>query len=31
MNHPRPERVIEGGLSALQELQSYGIVLGVAK
>lgn len=31
MNHPRPELVIEGGLSALQELQRYGIVLGVAK
>ncbi|MGB5517386.1 MAG: putative DNA-binding domain-containing protein, partial [Gammaproteobacteria bacterium] len=31
MNHPRPELVIEGGLSALQELQRYGIVLGVSK
>ena len=31
MNHPRPELVVEGGLSALQELQRYGIVLGVAK
>jgi hypothetical protein len=31
INHPRPELVIEGGLSALQELQRYGIVLGVAK
>ena len=31
MNHPRPELVFEGGLAALQELQRYGIVLGVAK
>ena len=31
MNHPQPALVIEGGLSALQELQRYGIVLGVAK
>ena len=31
MNHPNRERVIEGGLSALQELQSYGIVLGVSQ
>jgi hypothetical protein len=30
MNHPRPELVFEGGLAALQELQRYGIVLGVA-
>lgn len=30
MTHPRPELVLEGGLSALQELQRYGIVLGVA-
>jgi len=30
MKHPRPELVLEGGLSALQELQRYGIVLGVA-
>ena len=28
MNHPNPEIVISGGLSALQELQSYGIILG---
>jgi hypothetical protein len=31
MQHPNPALVIEGGLSALQELQRYGIVLGVAK
>lgn len=31
MNHPNRELVIEGGLSALQELQSYGIVLGVSQ
>ncbi|MDH5711508.1 MAG: putative DNA-binding domain-containing protein [Gammaproteobacteria bacterium] len=30
MNHPKPEVVINGGLSALQELQSYGIILGTA-
>ena len=28
MNHPKPEVVINGGLSALQELQGYGIILG---
>lgn len=31
MNHPNRDLVIEGGLSALQELQGYGIVLGVSK
>ena len=31
MQHPNPDVVIQGGLSALQELQSYGIVLGVSK
>ena len=31
MDHPNRELVIQGGLSALQELQSYGIVLGVSK
>ncbi|NNJ97521.1 MAG: DUF2063 domain-containing protein [Gammaproteobacteria bacterium] len=31
INHPQPELVIEAGVSALQELQRYGIVLGVAK
>jgi len=31
MNHPKRELVIQGGLSALQELQGYGIVLGVSK
>jgi len=31
MNHPNRELVMQGGLAALQELQSYGIVLGVAK
>ena len=28
MNHPKPEVVINGGLSALQELQGCGIILG---
>ena len=28
MNHPDPETVKQGGLSALQELQQYGIILG---
>lgn len=28
MNHPDPELVKQGGLSALQELQQYGIILG---
>lgn len=31
LNHPNRELVIEGGLSALQELQCYGIVLGVSR
>ncbi|MGD8933360.1 MAG: DUF2063 domain-containing protein, partial [Gammaproteobacteria bacterium] len=31
MNHPNPAIVTEGGLSALQELQGYGIVLGITK
>lgn len=29
MGHPKPALVIEGGLSAMHELQRYGIVLGV--
>ena len=28
MNHPNPDVVKQGGLSALQELQQYGIILG---
>ena len=28
MNHPNPEVVAQGGLTALQELQQYGIILG---
>jgi hypothetical protein len=28
MQHPNPDVVIQGGLSAMQELQSYGIILG---
>ena len=28
MNHPNPEIVKQGGLSALEELQQYGIILG---
>lgn len=31
MNHPKPEVVIDGGLSALQELQGYGIILGTSR
>lgn len=31
MNHPNHDLVIQSGVAALQELQSYGIVLGVAK
>lgn len=31
MNHPNPEVVINGGLSALQELQSNGIILGTRR
>ncbi|UCB54287.1 MAG: putative DNA-binding domain-containing protein, partial [Thiotrichales bacterium] len=31
MNHPNHDLVIQAGLTALQELQSYGIVLGVSK
>jgi hypothetical protein len=31
MMHPNHDVVIQGGLSALQELQGYGIVLGVSK
>lgn len=31
MNHPKPEVVIQGGLSALQELQQHGIILGTQK
>ena len=30
MHHPNPEVVKKGGLAALQELQQYGIILGVA-
>lgn len=30
MNHPNPEVVKQGGLSALQELQQYGIILGTS-
>ncbi|MCK5395835.1 MAG: DUF2063 domain-containing protein, partial [Gammaproteobacteria bacterium] len=28
MDHPNPEVVKQGGLTALQELQQYGIILG---
>lgn len=28
MKHPNPDVVMQGGLSALQELQGYGIILG---
>jgi len=28
MNHPNPEVVMQGGLSTLQELHAYGIILG---
>ena len=28
MNHPNPDIVKQGGLTALQELQQYGIILG---
>ena len=28
MNHPNPAVVKQGGLTALQELQQYGIILG---
>lgn len=31
MDHPNRDIVIQGGLSALQELQGYGILLGVSK
>ena len=31
MHHPNPDVVMSGGLAALQELQSYGIVLGTRK
>ena len=31
LNHPNRDVVVQGGLSALQELQSYGIVIGVSK
>ncbi len=31
MNHARPEVVKQGGLTALQELQQYGIILGTEK
>ena len=30
MKHPKPEVVINGGLSALQELQSNGVILGTS-
>ncbi len=31
MNHPNPDVVKQGGLTALQELQQYGIILGTRK
>jgi len=31
MNHPNPEVVMNGGLSALQNLQQYGIILGTSR
>jgi hypothetical protein len=31
MQHPNPDVVIQGGLSAMQELQSYGIILGTLR
>lgn len=31
MNHPNPDVVMQGGLAALQELQSYGIILGTQR
>ena len=31
MNHPNPEIVMQGGLSALQELQEVGIILGTRR
>lgn len=31
MNHPNPDIVMQGGLSALQELQQYGIILGTKR
>jgi hypothetical protein len=31
MNHPNPDVVIQGGLSALQELQQHGIILGTSR
>lgn len=31
MNHPNPEVVMQGGLSTLQELQAYGIILGTRR
>ncbi len=31
MNHPNPDIVMQGGLSALQELQEYGIILGTSQ
>jgi hypothetical protein len=31
MQHPNPEVVMQGGLAALQELQSSGIILGTAR
>lgn len=31
MQHPKPEVVVNGGLSALQELQSNGIILGTSR
>ena len=31
MNHPNPEVVMQGGLSALQQLQAQGIILGTRR
>ena len=31
MQHPNPDVVMKGGLEALQELQSYGIMLGTRR
>lgn len=31
MQHPNPDIVMKGGLEALQELQSYGIMLGTSR
>lgn len=31
MQHPNPDVVMQGGLAALQELQSNGVILGIAR